>query len=147
MDPPSEPEDTPPASPELIMPFYVLALTQDMDLFQCLVLPTESVNSLEYHVNIEKQTSHDNPAHIEEVSSDKEEIEIPVLTIPLMLYSLPFSQTLAPGPSFPLPSSPNPPITRIPTINTHIPTLITSGPLPAFPPAVAPSVVLMLFEH
>jgi len=32
MDPPSEQEDTMPASPELIMPFYVLVLTQDMDL-------------------------------------------------------------------------------------------------------------------
>ena len=56
----------------------------DMDLFQRMVLLTEAMNKLKQQVNKEKYMHYINPSHIEEVSSDKEEIEVPVMSVALL---------------------------------------------------------------
>ena len=58
--------------------------TSAMEFFQRMVLLMESTNALKCHVNVEKQAHRDNPAHLELVSSDEEELPLPVSSVPLM---------------------------------------------------------------
>jgi len=51
----------------------------ELGLFQRTVLLTEEANKLKCCVNGEKQAHQDNPNHLEVVSSDEEEIEVPIM--------------------------------------------------------------------
>ena len=93
----SEPEDAMPSSPQL--PPAVTQENSEIALVQRTVLLTEAMNKLKCCVNKEKHAHHSNPNHLEVVSSDEEEIDVPIASIPLTSNSLLPSQTLvAPHP-------------------------------------------------
>ena len=62
------------------------AVTQEnseIALFQRTVLLTEAMNKFKCHVNKEKHAHHSKPNHLEVVSSDEEEIKVPIVPVPL----------------------------------------------------------------
>src|SRR5882724_9550570 len=78
----------------------------NIDLFQRTILLTEAMKRLKSHVNAEKYAHCSNPAHLEDLSSDEEETEVPVLSVPIMsssLLPLPILATLVPDTSPTLP--------------------------------------------
>ena len=56
-----------------------------LDLFQQMVFLTENMNTLKKHVNTEKCSRHENLAHLDPVSSDKEELPVPIISVPVVL--------------------------------------------------------------
>ena len=66
---------------------------------------------------------HVNPNHIEEVSSDEEEIEVPVMSVPLALSSLLPIQTLGTLLSDVPPALPSPQVVLLAKLLVHAPTL------------------------
>jgi len=84
-DPLSEPEDAMSSSPPPVPPST--PQIPDTDLFQRTVLLTEAMNRLKQCINEEKLAHHLNPNHLEEDSSNKEETEVPITSIPLALLS------------------------------------------------------------
>jgi len=95
----------------------------DIGLFQRTVLLTEEMNKLKCHINSEKQKRHDDLNDLEVVSSDEEEIEVPVESIPFMPPPFLPSQTLVVHPT--PPSLKSLPMADIHPVEntTHIPTL------------------------
>jgi len=51
------------------------------------LLLTENMSALKCHINIEKQSCNDDPAHMDTVSEDEEELEIPMYTMSISLPS------------------------------------------------------------
>ena len=75
----SKPEETMPMSLHPAQPATPQIF--EMDLFQRMVLLTEAMNKLKQCVNEEKAARDMNPSHLEEVSSDKEELEVPIASV------------------------------------------------------------------
>ena len=53
----------------------------DTDLLQRMVLLTEAMNKLKCHVNEEKAARRMNSSYLEEVSSDEEELKVPIASV------------------------------------------------------------------
>src|SRR5882672_7388755 len=117
-EPPSELEDAVPLSPSHAV--GNVPVSDGEDLFQRTVLLTEAMNRLKRRVNEEKHACHLNQNHIEVVSSDEEELDVPIASIPLASNVFP---PLAPLNSLPtvLPLEPDPEPANL--VNSmHIPT-------------------------
>jgi len=50
-----------------------------LDLFQRMVILTENMNTLKKHVNAKKCSRCENPVHLDPVSSDEEELHVPIV--------------------------------------------------------------------
>jgi len=114
----SEPKDATPTSPQ---PMATTTLDfPDMGLFQRAMLLMEAMNRLKFQVHTEKLSHCSNLNHLE-MSSDKEEIEVPISSVPLISSSLLPLQTLEnllSDTSLLLPSAP---VTASPETMAHIP--------------------------
>ena len=77
----SDAEDDPPLSTEPLL--VATAPEAATDLFQCMVILTESMNSLKRCVNSENQSHRNDLAHLEPISSDEEELPVPVASVPI----------------------------------------------------------------
>jgi len=129
----SEPEDAVPSFPQLSP-----AVTQEnseIALFQRTMLLAEAMNKLKHRVNQEKHTWCSNPNYLEVVSSNEEEIEVPIMSIPLTSSSLLPSQTLIGPTPFPLVVPLPHKDALMPEDPMHIPTQfpVSSGPCVAPP--------------
>ena len=117
VEPPSDaecvtPMHLPPPSTQIMVPA--------LDLFQHTVILTEGMNALKSRINAEKQSRHENPSHLDPISSDKEELHISVTAVPIT------SVLSSPPPSAPTVDVPTMVALPIPTATTkaddaHIP--------------------------
>src|SRR5882672_4376481 len=54
-----------------------------LDLCQHTVILTEGMNALKRRINAEKQSRRENPGHLDPISSDEEEVQIPIAAVPI----------------------------------------------------------------
>jgi len=145
-DSPVDPIDPTPAEPTTPSPSII---SNPLDMFQKMVLLTENLNALKRHINSEKQMHCNDSVHTDPVSADKEELDVPVMTVRNLcshLPALPLSEesivTFEDIPSQPLPSTlmDNAHISTL--VHVHIPTPpSTHAPAisPLSPPALSAS--------
>jgi len=85
MDPPTAPEDSLTAAhPPPVHSLSSETAAPSLDLFQQTVLLTEGMNVLKCHLNAEKQTRCETPAHLDPISSDEEELLVPISSVPIL---------------------------------------------------------------
>ena len=93
------------------------------------------MNALKHHLNAEKQSRHENPNHLEPISSYEEELQIPMSSVPITVM-LPSPDT---GPSVDTPadtmfSTPSPAdlepmiLVHIPTAHLSVDSILGTGP-------------------
>jgi len=142
-----DPEDSLVTDPPQPVPPVSSATTAlSLDLFQHTVLLTEGMNPLKCRLNTEKQSRCENPAHLNPILSNEEELHVPISYLPIL-------------PLLPSPPATGPTI-EVPAVNSqpalapddqgqgnqvHIPTLplaetdpINPTSLPA-PPSLTPT--------
>ena len=79
-----------------------------LSLFQKTVLLTEGVNALKRCLNVGKCSQRENPNNLDPVSSDKEELLVPVSSVPLVpIPSLPLPPDLEHAPVADIPLIPD----------------------------------------
>ena len=79
--------------------------SDEPNLFQLAIVLTENLNTLKCCVNAEKQARSMDPSNDEEVSTDEEEVDMPVSSVPLVSVSHTLQQlpaTLDTMPTLPL---------------------------------------------
>jgi len=98
------------------------------DMFHRMVLLTENLNMLKRHINVEKQVHCNDSAHTDPILANKEELDVPVMSVPisaLLLPVLPLSgeslMTFEDIPSQPLPSTLMDDVHISTLVHAHIP--------------------------
>jgi len=113
-----------------------------LDLFKSVVPLTENMNTLKKHLNAKKCSRCKNPSHLDLVSSDKEELPVPIVSVlVLLLTDAPLTSDTIVGltSNSPLPIAPATHDSG--PINMHIPTLLAvlaPGTMPGPSQPVAP---------
>ena len=93
------------APPPSIPPKSSVTTAPNLDLFQWTILLTEGMNALKWCLNAEKQSRHENPTHLNPISSDEEELHVHMYTMPIL-------------PLLPSPPDTGPTI-EVPTVNSQ----------------------------
>jgi len=107
-----------------------------LDLFQHTILLTEGMNTLKCCLNAEKQSRHENPNHLDTISSVEEELQVPMPSIPITVVppSPPATgasvetsaDAVLPTPS---PTDPEPTVlVHIPTAQLSVDSTLSTGP-------------------
>jgi len=97
--PPSEPKDTTPMPPGPSTLGMMNSPPSTPDLFCLAIILAENLNTLKQHINAKKQARRDDPNHVEAVSEDEEDVDLPVSAVPVSLSSMHMSLMLQQLPS------------------------------------------------